>query len=124
MNDHSEIRAIEKRITETVAALQKLVPDYASARQVIDYDSDRRKQLLARHTSPCLIAGNTAAMADALARDCTLYCDGLDKLSESLKSAYEVQARWQALMARLDAARSLLAVSRETLKQMPEATGT
>lgn len=125
MNDHGEIKAIEKRIIETVAAIQALVPEYGLARQVIDFDSDRRKNLLATFVRAC-VEGGAASMtaAESMARSDSGYADGLAALGRELKAAYEVQAKWQALMARLDAARSLLAVSRETLRQMPEATGT
>jgi hypothetical protein len=90
------------------------------ARQVIEFDSDRRKQLLGLCAAKHSELASSMSMAESLARSSDGYAEELDKLAQSLKSAYEAQAKWQALMARLDAARSLMALSRETLKQMPE----
>jgi hypothetical protein len=115
MSDTRQVYDTEKKIAETVAAISALVPAYAQARQIIDYDSDRRKQLLARYMAA---EGPKSSMsaADANARASNGYSEELDKLASSLKYAYEVVARWQALHARLDAARSILALTRETMK--------
>lgn len=113
--DTKQVYDTEKKITETVAAISALVPDYAQARQVIEYDSDRRKQLLAR----CIVGGKGGSMAaaeSAARADDANYGVPLTLLGDQLKNAYEVVARWQSLMARLDAARSILALTRETMK--------
>ena len=115
MSDTKQVYDTERKITETVAAITELVPAYAQARQVIEYDSDRRKQLLARCVRS-LNGSGSMAQCESEARSSPIYGEELDKLGESLKSAYEVQAKWQALMARLDAARSILALTRETMK--------
>lgn len=122
MSDFTDIKATERRITETVAALQALVGSYANARQIVDYDADRRKQLLARWARNAIAGdkGMSAAMADTLARAHPSYDESLTALANDLTNAYEVVAKWQALMARLDAARSLMAVSRTVLDRMPE----
>lgn len=122
MSDFSDIRAIERRIIETVAALQALVPSLAESRQVKEFMPDMKKNLLARYMSP--LEGKSAASAEVEARADEGYIHDFAALTEQYTAAEATIAKWQALMARLDAARSLLAVSRETLRQMPEATGT
>lgn len=116
--DTKQVYDTERKISETVSAISALVPAYANARQIIDYDADRRKQLLARWARNAISAdkGLSAAMADTLARAHPSYDESLALLANDLTSAYEVQARWQSLMARLDAARSILALTRETMK--------
>lgn len=114
--DTKQVYDTEKKIAETVAAISALVPAYALARQVIEYDSDRRKQLLARIAAVALRTGMSATQADTASRATPEYSEELDKLADQLKQAYEVVARWQSLMARLDAARSILALTRETMK--------
>src|SRR5580765_7833098 len=68
--DHSDVIGIQKRLRSASAELNNptSVSLYAQARQVISYDSDRRKNLLAKYTVKYLKQGESATAAEAMAR--------------------------------------------------------
>ena len=120
MIDKNDIDKFSKIIFETNNALRKMVPSIALAKSVIDAASDRRKKLLAECMVPFTKDGMKGASAENAARATKEYSEGFDEQQDQLKSAYEVDFDWRRLTMKLDSARSLLAVSRETMHNFRE----
>lgn len=120
MFDHSDIRRFEHVISQCNTKLKTMVPAIALAKTVIDMASDRRKKLLADCMVPFTKKGMKGAAAENAARATQEYAAGFDDQEGQLKSAYEVDFDWRRLNSKLDSARSMLAVSRETMHNFRE----
>ncbi len=118
--DHEEIRKWQKAMCQARQKLQRLVAEVGHARQVIEMDGDRRKRLLARYKKGYLDQGLSNADADTQARADDDYGKDLDEWAESLEAAFTVRDDWTATQAKLEAARSLHSVARDTLRSHPE----
>src|SRR4029450_244399 len=118
--DHSVAYSVEKRLKSASNEINNLAPMFGQAKQVIDYDSDRRKNLLAKYARVHLKAGESASAADTLARSDPEYQRELQVQSQELQTAYGITGKWDALHVRWETGRSLLALTREQLKTMPE----
>lgn len=116
--DSNNIERIQKRLKETADKLVLLAPHVGSARQVKEFSSDQRKNALAAEQVRYIQRGESLGAAESLARTSPVYLEKLKALEESYKQAEQVIADWTATMAMLDAARSLLAMSRETMRTL------
>src|SRR5712691_9346784 len=116
--DHSVAFSIEKRLKEASREINLLAPAFGQAKQVIEYDSDRRKNLLAKYGRSYLKAGESAIASEVMARSEAEYLCELDSLATELDAAYGTVAKWDALHCSFESARSLLALTREQLKTM------
>jgi hypothetical protein len=105
--DQTEFAKTQKRLRQVTNELHQMVPNVASARQVIEFSSERRKTLLAIFTAP-LLAGSSAAAAEVMARANPKYIKELTTLEGQSKEAYGVVAKWDAMNKTWDAARSLM----------------
>lgn len=120
MGDFHDVASIEKRLRTAAKRLHELAPMVGVARQVRAYDSDRRKNLLAKYMVPALKAGESATAAEAHARADAGYQAELQKLSEQLQDAEQTLSANEAENASWESARSLLSFQKETMKNMPE----
>ena len=122
MTDHSDVAAIQKRLKTASAELNNpmSVSLYAQARQVISYDSDRRKNLLAKYTVKYLKEGESATAAEAMARADEAYQKEFETQGEELQTAEGVIAKRRGTETSWESARSLLSFQREGFKHMPE----
>ncbi len=120
MSDFSDSNEIAARMQSATGTLHKLAPNVGAARQCREYDSDRRKRLLAKYVAPLLKTGESATAAEHLARSNVSYGEELEKLAEQYASAEKIIAQNQAELCSFEAARSLLSFSRETLRNIPE----
>lgn len=120
--DHSDVIQIQKRLKSASAELNNAanLTLYAQARQVVSYDSDRRKNLLAKYTVKYLKQGESATAAEAMARADEAYQAEFNTQSEELQTAEGVIAKRRATETSWDTARSLLSMQREILNQHPE----
>lgn len=118
--DHSDQRKIEERLKKACRNLHLLGPEIGKAKQIIDYDSDRRKNLLARYTVRHLKNGESAAAAEVYARADEAYQAEFKSYEEISETAHTTRAKYDAEFCSFDAARSLLAIQRETLRTLPE----
>jgi hypothetical protein len=91
-----------------------------AAKQVRDYDSDRRKSLLARHIVKHLKTGESATAAEAYGRADPAYHVELEALAEQREAAEKTIAESDAEYASFEACRSLLSMQKETLKTFQE----
>ena len=113
LSDSNEVYQLEKRLSETADQLAHMVNDYGKAKQVIAFDSDQRKRVLAKAMSTFLDAGETVSAAEAKGRSTFVYGEELAKLASQLRSAEETRAKWEATKCQWESCRSLLAMQRE-----------
>jgi len=106
---------ISLRLDETVNELTKMVNAVATAKQVREYNSELRKDLLARHVAP-LLADNSATAAETLARASESYQKERAKLQDMFERAEQHLTRYDVLYAKLDATRSILSLAKEQMK--------
>lgn len=119
--DYSDTLQIQKRLSAATKRLKELAAPLGFAKTIRAYDSDRRKQLLATQVVEAFKNGaESSAQAEFQARASFTYKDGLTRLQGELESAEKTIAEWEAENAAWDTCRSLLAVQRETMRQMPE----
>lgn len=118
--DAHDAMQIEKRLKSAAANLHKLAGEVGTARQVIEYDSDRRKNLLARYMLPYLKDGLSAAAAEAYARSNPAYDEELQGYASQYELAQTTLRKWDAEYCSWESARSLMAMQRETLRNLPE----
>jgi hypothetical protein len=116
MNDHSDILIIQKRLENAVREIRNMTALMGNAKQVRDYDSDRRKNLVAIHSLPYLKAGHSVASAELEARASLIYRQELEELSNQRSNAEQTIAKWDAAFCTYEAARSLLSMAKETIR--------
>jgi predicted transcriptional regulator len=119
--DHSDVIAIQKRLKSASAELNNpgMISLYAQARQTLSYDSDRRKNLLAKYMVKYL-KEESAAAAEAMARSDEAYRAELDTQADELKTAEGVIAKRRAVETSWESARSLLSFEKQMVNSMPD----
>lgn len=115
--DYSDVAALQKRLVEAADRLSALVPELAKARQIREYDSDRRKRALAVAAMPFL-AELSATAADTTARASASYQKAMKELGNQLLAAEKVIAEHEAVKIQWESARSLLAMQRDMTRQL------
>lgn len=118
MTDYSDIAGLQEQMAKMIERLIELSPRVGEAKQVVDYDSDRRKKVLSLSMARHLAAGSSIAASETLARIDDNYAKGMAGLGGELKSAYQVIAEWDALRIRIEVVRSLLSLERTKVGMM------
>lgn len=118
MNDHSDILIIQKRLENAVREIRNMTEQVGHAKQVRDYDSDRRKALLAQCMLPYLKGGASAAAAECDGRADPIYEVKLQQLATQREDAEKTIAKWDAAFCTYEAARSLLSMAKTTLSTL------
>lgn len=115
--DYTDGINAEKSLRAANNKLHELAPQVALARQVKEFSSDRRKELLARFTKAYLADGSVA-QAEVSARADHGYEAGLSELEKQYQAAEHTIAKWQATQATFEAARSLISLNKEIARNM------
>jgi HPt (histidine-containing phosphotransfer) domain-containing protein len=118
--DHSEHKRNEERIEKAVRKIHSLTGMVGVSRQVREFSSDQRKNLLSRYMLPYLKGGASAASAEVDARADAGYVTELKALMEGFAAAEQTIAEMQAAYAAFEAARSLLSFQKEQFKTLPD----
>ena len=118
MNDNRDIAEVEQRLKSCSLNLHRLAPQVGAAKQIRQYDTDRRKNLLAKYVVRSLKAGESATAAEAYGRADGAYQAELEALSKQYEGAERTIAEWDSEQASFEAARSLLSMAKETLKTL------
>ena len=118
MSDKSDQAMIEQRIMEATRKLNQMAPLVGAARQVIEFASDMRKNTLAKHQRKYIERGEGASNSEALARSDPLYLEEVKVIEERVADAYRTRVEWEATMCSFEAGRSLLAMTRETMRTL------
>lgn len=116
--DYSDTLELQRKLTESADTIQAMSSDVAIARQVREYDSDRRKRLLAQATAPFLNAGDSSAAAETKARASQSYADSMKELGKQLIEAEKVLASLDALKIQFEVARSLLSLQKAAMSNL------
>lgn len=114
MIDDEEIRKIEAKMQECIASLRRLAPLVGAARQIKEFSSDQRKNALAAEQVR-FYKGETVSATEILARTSPVYLEKFKALEKQYADACATIAEWEAIFARFEACRSMLAMSRATL---------
>ena len=120
MMSNDDIRRFEHVISQCNTKLKTMVPSIALSKTVIDMASDRRKKLLAECMLSFTKEGKKGATAENAARATKEYATGFKEQETQLRTAYEVDFEWRRISIKLDSARSMLAVARETMHNFKE----
>ncbi len=116
MNDNHDIIQVETRLKDATRRLHQLSASVGASKQIRQYDTDRRKNLLAKYVVRALKEGHSATAAEAYGRSDEAYQTELEGLSKQYEGAERCIAEWDSEYASFEAARSLLSIARETLK--------
>lgn len=118
MADFSETFELQRRMTEAVDKLVAMTGTVAIARQVREFSSDRRKRVLAIAAMPFIKAGQSSASADTESRASEQYAEAMKQLGKELIAAEKAIAEWDATRITIECARSLLAMQRDSMRQL------
>lgn len=118
--DHSDIARIEKRMKDAARRLHTLAAELGMAMTILEYDSDRRKNLVARYAAKHIKEGESSAAAETLARSDPAYDVELNALLSQYQMAQTTRKEYETEQISWETARSLLARQRETLRTLPE----
>ena len=110
--DGHDLLAIEGRMEDARCYLRDNADSYGKAKQVREYDSDRRKQLLARFMRPFIAQGDSNAVADTKARALDEYAMKLDEQAQQYAAAETTLALYDAAEVSFKAAQSLLSLAK------------
>ena len=116
MTDNDEIFRIGERLKSATKRLQDMAPSLGTAKQIREFASDRRKQILAVETVKAMKTEKSIAAAETVARASEAYAVALDEQARQLEESEKVCARWTAEEASFEAARSLLSWQKEISK--------
>jgi hypothetical protein len=111
-NDHTQSLEIAGKLRDSVETLRNISNDVAAARQIREYSSERRKNILSKYMSRWLLDGKSVAMAEALARSDDEFLREFTELSEQSLEAEKLIAQDRAEQCRYEAYRSLLSFSK------------
>lgn len=118
--DYSTIAELQHRMEKLLTDMDNEVPNYAKARQITEFSSDRRKSALA-DAFTAILSGDpeaSAASAEHRARASTLYKERMKSLTQEHLAAETSLALYELLKTRLEVARSLLACERAKLEHL------
>lgn len=108
LTDSDTIFRAQKQMQTAAKALAEMSESIADARQIKEYDSDRRKRALADVVSVLLDSGESAAAAEFKARASKSYGDALIQLGVQYREAMRAIEKAEAQRVLFEAARSLL----------------
>src|SRR5215510_4968990 len=116
MIDDKEIRDVQKKMEDCIRSITRLAPLVGLARQVKEFSSDQRKNALAGEQIRFIQRGESVSASETLARSSPAYLEKMKGLEKDYGDACGTIAEWEGTFARLEAARSIHAMMKETLK--------
>jgi hypothetical protein len=116
--DFTNIEGISRRLYVVTEELSAMAPLYAKAKQIREFDSDRRKRTLATFVVGFLNLGKSAADAEHRARASEPYGEAMRACGADLVHAEQTIAEWTAKQAQFEALRSLLSVQRTIMNSL------
>lgn len=111
--DFSDLSSATQELQKLVDALDGMVDDVADARTALDYDSERKKNSLAKATVKAFTAGSkSAANAEVVARTDATYLEEIENLKNDYAQAERVRLRYEVLRIKADACRTLVSAQK------------
>lgn len=111
IQDYSDIASLQRQMIETSDEISSIADDVAKARQLREWDSERRKTALSCQVAP-LLATMSAAAAEHTARASKEYQAMIAQLQLQLLTAEKAISKWEALRCKWDSLRSCLSSSK------------
>lgn len=115
MIEDEEIKDIEKKMQECITRMRSLTVKVGMARQIKEFATDQRRNILASVQMPYIARGESVAGSEISARANPLYLEKLKVLEKNYADACATIAEWEAVFARFEACRSLLSMAKQTL---------
>lgn len=109
--DIHDVTKITYELESARDELAGMVDDVGKAKQVKEWDSERRKAALAKYVSP-LLATSSVSAAEHTARASEGYIDAMRVLQRDLYDAERTLAQYEAIKCKWESARSILGMQR------------
>lgn len=116
--DHGTVLQAQVQLQRCAKALESMSDSVADAKQIKEYDSDRRKRSLADVMAVLLDGGESAAAAECKARASKAYGDALIHLGVQYREALRVIERYEAQRILWESSRSLLSMERAKVSML------
>lgn len=113
--DYSTIEGISKALVKASDELALMADAVARARQIRDYDSDRRKRALSMAVRDFLLQGESATASEYKARASESYGEMMKQTGLDLLKAEKTIADYEAVKIRWETARSLLSTQKQII---------
>lgn len=110
--DNDALDAAAGQLDARNHAISEAIDDHGYARKVIDYDSEMRKCLFAKHLKIYLDGNVPIGRAEVLVRCNDEYLASLHQLGENLAHAYRIIDQYEYKCRRADEARTNLVTER------------
>ncbi len=116
-SDHTQSLEVAARLRHATKRLQDMADDVGKAKQVREFSSENRKNLLARYIAS-VPANLPVSKAENMARSNASFIEEMQALEEQHLAAEQTLAHWAAEQCSFEACRSLLSFSREALRNL------
>lgn len=115
VSDYTDIESLSEQLMDAANELAKKTRMVSAARQIREYDSDRRKRALSLAVRDVLNAApdTSAAASEHKARASEGFGENMNQLRRELREAEQVIAEWEALKVRWESLRSLLSIQKQ-----------
>lgn len=115
---HDTVLQAQAQLQRAAKALEAMAESLADARQILEYDSDRRKRALSDVVAVLLDSGESATAAEFKARASKSYGDALIQLGVQYRESRRVVEKYEAQKILFQAAQSLLAMERAKVSML------
>lgn len=118
--DYSTVEDLQRRMVEQCNVLDDLVEHVAKARQILNYESDRKKNALAAAVSFEVGQDKTlsVSMAEHRARCNRNYEAQMRTLTKESLEAETIVAQWEVAKLRWETGRSLLSIQKQLVTNL------
>lgn len=109
-----DVHDVEKIVSQLEASRDELagmVDVVGKAKQIKEWDSERRRAALSKHVAP-LLATNGVSAAEHIARASAEYVNAMRLLQTDLYGAEKTLAQYEAIKCKWESARSILSMQR------------
>lgn len=113
--DAHDVIELEQKLVLAVRGLEGMTDIVGVSRQVKEYNSDQRKNLLARYKIKYRKDCESDSGQETLARADDQYQTELNQLADQYGNAEKHIAKWDAMHARLDALRTAISLAKVQL---------
>jgi hypothetical protein len=110
--DAGTVERAERQLERCATQIAALSDELADAKQILEFDGDRRKRALSEVVAVLLDAGESAVAAEHKGRASEAYRNALIHLGTQSRDAHRVVERANALKVQWETARSILSLER------------
>lgn len=109
--DVNDVEHIICQLEASRAELEKMTDAVGKAKQVREWDSERRRAALSKNVAP-LLANNGVSAAEHIARASVEYVNAMRLLQVDLYTAEKTLAEYEAVKCKWESARSILSMQK------------